>query len=392
MMETGKLASLQSKTAIQMRSSHSKISLGLSYGLHVLILGWAGHSPPASQVSKMAFSFAVIRYLSLLRAWKAYAYICTSFPYSDKDPEAYANIMKALYTLVWDDGETTTPIGYLKEDVFNKLVKVPTLIKGDLEVRRSKRELSVFQQATEEERSQRAAATAEYWRTNQDFKVLSGWRSELYPVYGPKNELLYSIERSASSLLGVVTYGVHMTAYVRSPESSHGMKIWIPRRAAGKQTYGGMLDNTVAGGMATGEGPLECLVREAEEEASLPRDLVEKSSTSHGTITYIYIRTAEATGEIGLIQPECQYVYDLELPADMIPKPNDSEVQEFYLWDVEEVQEHMTKGEFKPNCALIMLDFFIRHGILTPENENDYDEIKSRIHRDLKFPGPHGKA
>jgi hypothetical protein len=124
----------------------------------------------------------------------------------------------------------------------------------------------------------------------------------------------------------------------------------------------------------------------------LPRDLVEKSSTSHGTITYIYIRTVEATGEIGLIQPECQYVYDLELLADMIPKPNDSEVQEFYLWDVEEVQKHMAKGEFKPNCALLMLDFFIRHGILTPENENDYDEIKSRIHRDLEFPGPHRKA
>jgi 8-oxo-dGTP pyrophosphatase MutT (NUDIX family) len=203
---------------------------------------------------------------------------------------------------------------------------------------------------------------------------------------------LYSMERSASALFGIVTYGVHMTAYVRSPESSHGMKIWIPRRAAGKQTYGGMLDNIVAGGMATGEGPLECLVREAEEEASLPSDLVEKSSTSHGTITYIYIRTTEAMGEVGLIQPECQYVYDLELPAGMVPKPNDSEVQEFYLWNVEEVQEHMAKGEFKPNCALVMLDFFIRHGILTPENEKDYDEIKSRIHRDLEFPGLHKEA
>jgi 8-oxo-dGTP pyrophosphatase MutT (NUDIX family) len=300
--------------------------------------------------------------------------------------------MKTLYTLVWDDGETTTPIGYLKEEVFNMLAKVPTSIKGDLEVRRSKRELSVFQQATEEERNKRAAATTEYWRTNQTFKVLSGWRNELYPVYGPKNELLYNIERSATPLFGVVTYGVHMTAYVRSPESSYGMKIWVPRRAADKQTYGGMLDNTVAGGMATGERPLGCLVREAGEEASLPRDLVEKSSTSHGTITYIYIRTAEATGEVGLIQPECQYVYDLELPADIVPKPNDREVQEFYLWTVEEVQEHMAKGEFKPNCALLMLDFFIRHGILTPESEKDYDEIKSRIHRKLEFPGPHTEA
>lgn len=297
--------------------------------------------------------------------------------------------MKTIYTLIWDDGETTIPIGYVTEAVFIKLAKVPTLIKGDMEVRRSKREIVVFHQKTQGERSQRAAATAHYWRERQDFQILSGWRDELYPVYGPKNEVLYSIERSTSPLFGVMTYGVHMTAYVGDAESSHGMKIWIPRRAAGKQTYGGMLDNTVAGGIAIGEGILECLAREAEEEASLPKDLVEKAATSHGTITYIYIRSEKATGETGLIQPECQYVYDLELPSHVIPKPNDNEVEEFYLWTVEEVQNHMAKGEFKPNCALLLLDFFIRHRILTPENEKNYEEINRRIHRDLEFPGPH---
>src|SRR5436853_7216645 len=105
-----------------------------------------------------------------------------------------------------------------------------------------------------------------------------------------------------------------------------------------------MLDNTVAGGMAIGEGAFQCLVREAEEEASLPKDLVERDATSHGAVTYVYIRSEKATGEIGLIQPECQYVYDLELPSDVVPKPNDNEVQEFYLWTVEEVQIHMAKG------------------------------------------------
>ena len=90
-----------------------------------------------------------------------------------------------------------------------------------------------------------------------------------------------------------------------------------------------------------------------------------------------------------MIQPECEHVYDLELPADMIPKPNDLEVEKFYLWTVEEVQEALGKGEFKPNCALLMLDFFIRHGILTRENEKDYAEIKRRLHRELEFPGPH---
>jgi hypothetical protein len=32
------------------------------------------------------------------------------------------------------------------------------------------------------------------------------------------------------------------------------------------------------------------------------------------------------------------------------------------------------------------MDFFIRHGILTKDNEKDYDEIVSRIHRELDFP------
>jgi len=186
-----------------------------------------------------------------------------------------------------------------------------------------------------------------------------------------------------------VTYGVHMTAYTKSPESSYGIKLWVPRRSGGKQTYPDMLDNTVAGGKATGEDPLECLIRECEEEASLSEDLIRRTVKDCGFVTYLYIRGEKTTGEVGLIQPECQYVYDMELPNDVIPKPNDSEVQQFYLWTVEEVQDHLEKGEFKPNCALILLDFFIRYGILTKENEASYDEIKSRTRRVLEFPGPH---
>lgn len=208
----------------------------------------------------------------------------------------------------------------------------------------------------------------------------------MYPVYGPGNELLYSIERSASPLFGVVTYGVHMTAYTKVDGQ---LRIWVPRRSKTKQTYPGMLDNTVAGGMATGEDPLESVIREADEEASLPKELVKKTVKAQGTITYMYVREKRAGGEDGLIQPECQYVYDLELPEDVVCKPNDTEVECFYLWSVEEVKKHLEKGEFKPNCAMLMLDFFIRHGVLTEENEKDFGEIKRRLHRNLDFPGPH---
>lgn len=150
-----------------------------------------------------------------------------------------------------------------------------------------------------------------------------------------------------------------------------------------------MLDNTVAGGIATGEDPFESLVREADEEASLPEALVRERARHHGMVTYMYIRERRAGGESGMVQPECQHAYDLELPADVVPKPNDTEVEAFYLWTVEQVEEHMAAGEFKPNCALMVLDFFTRHGILTKDNEEHYEDIRRRLHRELEFPGPH---
>lgn len=97
----------------------------------------------------------------------------------------------------------------------------------------------------------------------------------------------------------MVTYGVHLTAYVSSPE---GMKIWVPKRNVNKSTYGGMLDNSVAGGMPSGMGALNTLVKESEEEASLPEKLVRKKAKAAGVITYFYVRDKRAGGEHGLLQ------------------------------------------------------------------------------------------
>ena len=223
--------------------------------------------------------------------------------------------------------------------------------------------------------------TLERARDRENFKVLRAWRNELNTVLGTSGEV--SMERAGSALFGINTYGAHMTAYVRDGDQ---IRIWVPRRASSKSTYGGMLDNTVAGGIGNGEKPFECLVREAEEEASLPEDLVRKHAKLCGTVSYFLIRDSKAGGETGLLQPECQFVYDLELGADIVPKPNDDEVKDFQLWGVDKVQKAIAEGEFKPNCALVLLDFFIRHGILTPDNEVNYTEIVSRLHRKLPFP------
>ena len=143
-------------------------------------------------------------------------------------------MLRTIYVLVWDD----VPLGYLRSSVVDRLEQVPINIRGEIQVNHAARTVSAFRQfPNEEERSKAVAAIAAYWRDNEIFEILAGWRNELYPVYGLGNELLFSVERSASALFGIVTYGVHMIAYVKDENASYGLKLWVPRRAKGKQTY-----------------------------------------------------------------------------------------------------------------------------------------------------------
>ncbi|PWW78388.1 hypothetical protein C7212DRAFT_183054 [Tuber magnatum] len=230
---------------------------------------------------------------------------------------------------------------------------------------------------TAEERSENIRETAQSWRENGIFGILRGWRNELYTVYSPKGHEYFKLERSACPLFGVV----HLTAYTTSP-----LKIWVPRRNPAKPTYGGLLDNTVAGGISSGMSVFETLVKESEEEASFPGSLIREKAKAVGHVSYFYQRMETAGGEEGLLQPEVQYVYDLEVGNDVIPKPCDDEVQDFHLMDVEQVRKAVSLVRGKYDIYIVLLDFFIRHGIITPENEPDYLEIGSRLHRLLEFP------
>ena len=147
-----------------------------------------------------------------------------------------------------------------------------------------------------------------------------------------------------------------------------------------------MLDNSVAGGIAAGEDPFECLVREAGEEASLPGALVRKLVIPVGTISYFHVRDRRAGGETGLFQPEVQYIYDLRLAQDIELKPSDSEVQEFQLWNLEKVMQALRGGQFKPNCALCLVEFLVRHGHVHAGNEPCFLELVPRMHRRIIFP------
>ena len=304
-----------------------------------------------------------------------------SFPYYENDPEEYTRLRLTLWEFHLQRG--SGPYGYMRPSVVEAMPWDHHVWQIDY----VKRRIMPAPESDAQNWENIIRDTLERAKSRNTFRILKGWRNELYPVYGPCNgrEPLLSMERAGHPLFGINSYGVHMTVYVNTYQ---GMKIWVPRRARNKQTYGGMLDNTVAGGLSTGEKPFDCIVREAAEEASFSEQIVRSNAKACGTVSYFHVREARAGGEAGLLQPECQYVFDMEVGADVIPKPGDNEVENFYLWTVDEVKRALAEGQFKPNCAAVLLDFFIRRGILTAENEKDYIEIVSRLHRKLPFPTP----
>ncbi|CAG7941540.1 unnamed protein product [Penicillium salamii] len=304
---------------------------------------------------------------------------CDNFPYYEDDRAAYTENLNNYHAFKVSGYSAT--LGY----ILNAVVEKFPWPKNSWNIDSNARTVTLVTPPNADPalRSSLVAEAINEAVKQDKFEILRGWRNEKYPVYGPGGEFLLDMERCASPLFGIVSYGAHMTGYTRDES---GYKIWVPRRSKTKQTYPGLLDNTVAGGMCTDEIPFECIVREAMEEASLPEDKVRATIAARGCVTYSHVRDARAGGETGLIQPEVEYVYDLELDAETIPKPCDGEVEEFKLLSIPEIREALANGEFKPNCATIMIDFFIRHGILTAENEPDFLSIIAGLHRRLEYP------
>lgn len=144
------------------------------------------------------------------------------------------------------------------------------------------------------------------------------------------------------------------------------------------------------------------------EEANLPPTFVRKRARPTGVISYIY------RNKYGWLQPEVEYLYDLEMPAPVEPpaastsssssepaenlsittngsesattptenstkkinkdempdrnekgeplilRPNDGEAESFSLMKTDEVLDNIIKNKFKANCALVLIDFFLR--------------------------------
>jgi hypothetical protein len=135
-----------------------------------------------------------------------------------------------------------------------------------------------------------------------------------------------------------------------------------------------MLDNMVAGGQPIGIGPRDNMIKECAEEAGIPREIA-VAVKPVGALSYRH-----QAGET--LKPDQIFCYDLELPADFTPDNQDGEIDLFELWPIGDVLDRIQNSfDFKFNCNLVIIDFLIRHGILTPENEPDYMAIAHGLHR-----------
>ncbi len=190
-----------------------------------------------------------------------------------------------------------------------------------------------------------AAAGARFRR--EDFDVREN-------VDGP---VLAVLDRGALPVFGVIGAGVHMNGLVRRADGVH---LWVAKRAADKKLDPGKLDNLVAGGVSAGLTPFETLLKESAEEAGLPADLA-RQARQVGRFAYNMERPEG-------LRRDVVFAYDLELPENFQPKPMDGEVEGFELWPLDRVFETVsTTDDFKFNVNLVLIDLFLRFGLVTGE-------------------------
>ena len=177
------------------------------------------------------------------------------------------------------------------------------------------------------------------------------------------------LDRAAAPYFGIRAFGQHMNGYIVDDGE---LKLWLGRRSDDRVHFPGKLDNMVAGGLPADIGLQENLLKECWEEAGIDSKLAEDARLV-GTVTY-NMETAKG------LKPDTLYCYDLQLPTSFRPNCNDGEVAGFELLPVTDVMNIvLDSDEFKLNCNLVVIDFFIRHGYLGTDNE-EYGEIISGLH------------
>ena len=185
-------------------------------------------------------------------------------------------------------------------------------------------------------------------------------RREAFDVRAePDSEVLARLDRGALSPLGVVSQGVHLNGRVRRPD---GLHLWVGWRSKDKSVAPGKLDNLVAGGVPSGLSPMQTLLKEAAEEASMSPALAARARQ----VSRVSYRMADGPG----VRRDVLHCFDLDLPEDFAPVPADDEVERFELWPAERLLRTVREtSDVKFNVNLVLMDLFLREGLVDPRSD-----------------------
>ena len=257
-------------------------------------------------------------------------------------------------------------LGYVRHDLAREFGRFPSVFTAEDGALSVKDHLAQF--------DSRTAAINTVAQELVERGIVTGWRNELFPVaprYGAAP--LFDLERALVPFLGVKAYGVHLNGYVRDGDR---ILLWVGKRADDRPIEPGKLDHLVAGGLPSHISPFDNLMKEAAEEASIPKELARRARPA-GAIAY----RMELNGHL---RDDTLFVYDLELPRDFTPRNHDGEIASFRLMSLDQVEEILAATEaFKFNVGLVVIDFMIRMGHLTPERD-DYCDLALALARGIR--------
>lgn len=195
-------------------------------------------------------------------------------------------------------------------------------------------------------------------------------RGELYAARNHwSDKPAFTIDRAFVPGFGLRAFGVHVNGIV---EKKNGPHLWIGTRAKDMRVEPGKHDNMVAGGQPADLGLIENVVKECGEEAHIKPPLARKAKPA-SVLSYCF-ECPEG------IRCDTLFCYDLVMPANVKPRASE-EISRYALKPLAAVlKEVRTTKSYKFNVNIVIIDFAIRRGVITPENEPDYEKIVAGLH------------
>lgn len=240
-------------------------------------------------------------------------------------------------------------IGHVNREHLPSFLRFTSIFQWDEQAQR----LNFAQSFTDLALDQRTEALATFSNELRSQGLVNNWRDELFSIYldVDRNNEIFRLERGVVPLLALQAHGVHLNGYVMIHDRPH---VWIGQRSANRVIAPLKYDQLVAGGLPAQLSLKENLYKEAQEEAGIPKKLIDPAKYV-GKIQY---KTEDEFG----IRNDVLHCYDLELPKDFVPHNQDGEVEQFLCLPIPEIVQLLQKeDQFKPNTALVMLNFLVRH-------------------------------